>query len=128
MVVVMSRYSLQTVTLPILVDVERLEEADGWGTHFPGAHRTRFMAVRVIKAEDIQERVRRIFPDKELFLFVGANQLAHAYEAKDERELQEALKKVHPWVPSITGRKVANPNADKWAGKCFLRWTLFLRI
>jgi hypothetical protein len=117
----MSRDPLYSVTLPILVDVEKLEEADGWGTHFPGAHRTRIMAVRVVKPEDIQQRVRKIFPDGEIFLFVGADQLKHAYGAKDERECQEALERVRPWVPRVFGgQKSINYDGDKiWAGA---RW------
>jgi hypothetical protein len=119
MVVLMSRDTLYTVTLPVLVDALP-EEAEGWGTHFPGAHRTTTMAVRVIKPEEIQKRVREIFSDKEIFLFAGASQLEHAYGARDERELQESLRKVYPWVPRIMGsREVSNPKADKWAGA---RW------
>src|ERR1022692_3651619 len=110
MVNLMSRDPIHTVTLPVLVDAASPEEADGWGTHFPGTHRTKTMAVRVIKPEEIQERVREIFSDKEIFLFAGASQLEHAYGAKDERELQESLRKVHPWVPRIMGsREVSNP-------------------
>lgn len=119
-VIVMSRDPLQTVTLPVLVDAETPEDADGWGTCFPAPNRTKIMAVRLVKPEDIQQRVHKIFPDREILLFIGAIQLKRAYGAKDERELQEAVEKVHPWVPRIIGSRVSNnPSADKWAGA---RW------
>lgn len=109
----MSRYSLQTVTLPILVDAESVQQSDGWGTCFPSPGRTKRMAVRVVKAKDIRQRVRKIFPDREIFMFAGVNQIDHAYGVKDERELQDALEKVLPWVPRIGGSIVSY--ADKWA-------------
>jgi hypothetical protein len=121
----MSRDPLHNVTLPILVDADSTEQADGWGTCFPAANRTKLMAVRVVNAGEIKRRLLKIFSSKEVsrtnekFLYLGAGLLNRAYEAKDEWALQEALKQVHPWIPRISGKESVNPDADKREGA---RW------
>src|ERR1700731_4942345 len=95
----MSRDHEQTVThLPGLVEGDELKEADGRGNFLPG-DRAEESAVRVVRAKDIKERLPRIFPPKELDLFLGAIQLEQALGARDDLALQRASEKVRPWLP-----------------------------
>jgi hypothetical protein len=97
MVIVMTRNSVRTVTLPILVESNRGEEFDGWGTFFP-ADRTGSWGVREVRERDITGRLRTIFRPEELPLFVGAIELKQAYDAGDELTLERASEKVRPFM------------------------------
>lgn len=98
----MTRNTVQTVTtpLPILVEVDRLKDADGRGNFLPG-DRAEESAVRVVSEEDIKVRLRTIFSPKEVLLFLGAIQLKQAHDARDELALQQASEKVRPWLPDF---------------------------
>jgi hypothetical protein len=120
----MTRNSVRTVTLPILVAANITKEMDGWGTFFP-ADRIESMAVRVVSEEDIKSRLRTIFRPKDLPLFVGAIELKQAYDAKDELSLQRASEKVRPWIKhfalpreldwkSADGRVSFTSSGQKW--------------
>lgn len=117
----MSRDPLQTVTFPVLIS-EVAEKADGFCTLFPTPNRTSFANVRVVTEREIKTRLPKIFASKDVsrtnekILYVGAGQLRRAYEAKDERALEDALRKVSPWVPRILGPGVVRSVADKWEG------------
>jgi len=124
----MSRYPLQTVTHPVALPVlvaEEAEKADGCCTAFPRPNRTSFVNVRVVTEAEIKRRLPKIFSSKvvsrtnEMILYVGAGQLMRAYEARDARALEDALKNVQPWVPRIPGEESVNADADKWEGA---RW------
>src|SRR5205807_1298208 len=97
MVYIMSRDPIQTVTLPILVEVDRLNEANGRANFLPD-NLAEEAAVRVVRREDIKERLRTIFPPKDLPLFLGATQLKQALDAGDDFVLQQASEKVRPWL------------------------------
>jgi hypothetical protein len=120
----MTRNSVQTVTLPILVAADTAKEMDGWGTFFP-VDRVESMAVRVVREADIKARLRTIFRPKDLALFVGAIELKQAYDAKDELSLQRASEKVRPWIKhfalpreldwkSADGRVSITSTGQKW--------------
>jgi hypothetical protein len=124
MVYVMSRDPLQTVTLPVLIDAKRLEDADGWATCFPPTRSYSYRAVRVAEKWEVKKRLPDIFPSKarsqlnEKLLYVGAGLLKRAHDAKDELGLQPAVENVLPWVPVLEGHppKFRAPGEAKWAG------------
>ncbi len=100
----MSRDPLHTVTLPILVDLEKsLSEADGWlnivsetATRISDRH----VAVQVVRPErDIEKRLGKIFSPKDISLFAGVENLKAAYDAEDVLTLHRAIKQVSPWEP-----------------------------
>lgn len=108
----MTRNSVRTVTLPILVAADTAKEMDGWGTFFP-ADRTESMAVHVVREADIKARLRTIFRPKDLPLYIGAIELKHAYAAKDELALNRASEKVRPWLPHFAPpREIQGESAD----------------
>jgi hypothetical protein len=126
MIAYMSRYPIHTVTLPVLIDAESPEVAEGEATDFPGAKRLRFTKVRAITTAEVKRRLLEIFASKEIsrinekFLYVGAGLLSQAYDARDEWGLEDALKSVRPWIPRFGfGPETVNPNANKWEGA---RW------
>lgn len=98
----MSRYDVQTVTLPVLVDAgirERKEDSVGSGTFLtPGQLIKGKMWVRVVTDRDIKTRLRTIFRPEDLPLFIGAIELKQAYESRDEFALHRASEKVRPWM------------------------------
>jgi hypothetical protein len=103
MLAVMSRDHAQTVThLPVLVEVDQLKEADGRGNFLPD-NRAEESAVRIVRAKDIKTRLPKIFPPKELDLFLGAIQLEQALGARDDLALQRASEKVRPWLRDFVG-------------------------
>jgi hypothetical protein len=93
----MTRNSVQTVTLPILVAADTAKEMDGWGTFFPG-DRAESMAVHVVREADIKARLRTIFRPQDLPLYMGAIELKHAYAARDELALKRASEKVRSYM------------------------------
>lgn len=118
MVVRMSRDLLQTVTLPILVDAEDFRNADGWGSRF-SPNRYGFMAVQVVRPENVKSRLPKIFPGNHILLFAGADQLKRAYDTKDELALKQSLERVRPWIPELLGSKWPAPDLKsevKWLG------------
>jgi hypothetical protein len=118
----MSRDPLQTITLPVLVDADSPENADGEGTCFPSPGRTKFMSVRTIQAYEILRRARKIFPGKKLWLFIGVKGLERAYRRKNERAYQgenerallEAIEQVRPWTPFLQIQ--AGTVKEDWTG------------
>jgi hypothetical protein len=104
MLVCMSRDPLHTVTLPILVDLEKpLAEADGWLNIVTQTTRRisdRHMAVQVVQPKrDIEKRLGKIFSSKDIALFAGVENLKAAYDAEDVLTLHRAIQQVHPWEP-----------------------------
>jgi hypothetical protein len=114
----MSRDASQTVKLPVLVSTEERETAGGWGICFPALKSAKFRAVGVAKPEQIRARLRRIFPPKEMALFVAANQLRHAYYAEDVLALQQSLETVRRRMPSVAGglHGLGSGRKPNWAG------------
>ena len=115
----MSRYPLQTVTLPILIDAETPEKAEGTCICFSSPTHTRRTSVRVINEKEVKRRLPEIFSSKEKsltnekFLYVGLGLLRRAFETKDEMNIKSALGKVHQWFPRIGVRSV-HADANIW--------------
>lgn len=116
----MSRDPLHTVTpnLPVLIDAHSERESDGSATAFPDATRTRISLVRVFRDREAQTEAAR-FTSQEMRLYRGAALLSRAYEALDERALEQALEDLRPWIPSISGKLKFRTGGDRWAGA---RW------
>jgi len=109
----MSRDPLQSVTLPVIVKARRLEDADGWC--FPNARDS--FAVQVVKAEDVQRRLRQIFSPEDVFLFTGIKQLKTAHDSQDARATLDAIEKVQPWTRGPL--TLSTPKGTNWIG---VRW------
>lgn len=97
MIVFMSRDPLQTVTLPVLVEVDRLKDADGRGHFLPG-DRAEESVVRIVRKADWKKRLQTAFSTTEMPLFLGAIQLKQALDAGDDFVLQQASETVRPWL------------------------------
>jgi hypothetical protein len=93
----MSRNSVQTVTLPVLVTAESLKDSAGWGTFFPGDH-TGNMAVQVVTPEDVIERLQTIFAPKDILLYNGVIQLMRALESGHQGDVEKCFEKVRPYI------------------------------
>jgi hypothetical protein len=96
----MSRNLVRTVTLPVLVEVDHLKDADGRGNFLPGA-RAEESAVRIVRPSDIQKQLATIFTPKDALLYLAAIQLKQAFEAGDEFVLQQASEKMRPLMPDF---------------------------
>jgi len=96
----MSRNIEQTVTraIPVLVEVDRLKDADGRGYFLPNGEDS---AVRIVRETDIKRRLKAIFTPQELPLFIGSIKLRQAYDDRDELALYDASQKVRPWIPEF---------------------------
>jgi hypothetical protein len=111
----MSRYPLHTVTLPILVKAETQEEIDGWGTLLPSPGRVESSSLRIVKQEDIWERLenRKTSQPDVILLCGGLLQMRRAYEARDEVAFRRALESVWKWVPHFGPMKIKPLNNEQ---------------
>jgi len=136
MVYVMSRNPIHAVTLPVLVNAEKREGADGWVTFYPGPHNKRSVAVRVITPGEVKRRLREIFPKPEdVSLFNGTTGLKFAYETEDELAFQRHFENVRPWLESVAkGARTqwsfeSSPKRPNWgAGVRWVYSTLINRL
>lgn len=115
----MSRDPLQTVTLPIVVNADRHDKIEGWGTLFPSPNRTSFACLQVVTQADIWkqlEKWKRSQPEIRR-LCGGISAIRSAYEARDEAAFRRALENVWKWVPQITGRATVKPLETEQAWK-----------
>jgi hypothetical protein len=123
-----SRDRYKTVTLPVLVSLEKpLEEADGWVYLDRVNHR----AVQVVEPKDIQERLRKIFTTpKDIFLFTGAGELKSAYDTKDVLALRRSVERVSAWVPGWSGRpwNLGTETKPNWVGVRFIYSALMTNL
>lgn len=97
----MSRITLHTVTLPIVIEAEHSAKADGWGTVFPSPSRTRFVGLRIVTKADVWKRLqkwKRSQPE-DYRLYLGVSLMQRAHESRDEAAFREALAIVLKWVP-----------------------------
>lgn len=108
----MSRDHYKTVTLPILVDLEKsVKEADGW-VYLPGPKHS---AVQTVTPRDIQDRLAAIFTPKDIPLFTGANQLKFAYDTKDAFVLRRSVERMIPGVPVPGFGRVSSWNLGSYS-------------
>jgi hypothetical protein len=103
----MSRITLQTVTLPILVEAGTVKEADGLGTFFPANH-TGNMFVRLVTADDVIKRLQKIFSPEEIPLYAGIIKLERAFESGHEGDIVKSLERVRPWIKGYAPVKELN--------------------
>jgi hypothetical protein len=99
----MSRYSLHTVTLPILIKAEKGDKTDGLGTLLPAPDQVSFTDLHVVTSGDVWKRLdkwKRSQPNLRR-LCGGISLMRRAYEARDEVKLRQALESVWKFVPTI---------------------------
>ena len=116
---------LHPVTLPtVIVDAKSLDTADGWC--FPNHDDS--VAVQVVKVEDIQARLRKIFSEADASLFAGLKQLESAHDNKDGLALTRAIGKVarksEKWNLVTRGRSGSHAKVN-WIG---VRWIYSSRM
>lgn len=96
--------------IPLLVDAESPELAEGWLGAPKG---TLYRAVRPVEVEEIRRRLAMIQPDsQQLYKGLGLLRSAHANWSEDT--LREATEIVRPWIPTIPGSTVYEPEETKW--------------
>src|SRR5580698_2409722 len=97
----MTRNTVQTVTLPVLVLADSVKEADGWGTFLREAELDESAFVRVVTDEDVNKWLRTDFTEIDRALFIGASRLKRAYNAGDEYALSQAHTILKPHVKNL---------------------------
>jgi hypothetical protein len=98
----MSRDPLQTVTLPLLVDAETPENADGECTVFLGNH-TVTQKVRIISPDALKKWLQRDTRTGLSRALRGLGKLKRAYAAEDPRATRAAIEEVRPLIPTFPG-------------------------
>ena len=99
----MKRDSVQTVTLPILVESEgwgKTNNMDDWGTFFPADWKGS-MGVHVVTEADVKLWLRSELSPKEHNLFVGLNYLKFGIDERDEYTLMRGYDKLRPIVKDL---------------------------
>jgi len=127
----MSRDPLQTVTLPVLVDAEKREEADGSGTLFPSPNRTTFATLRVVTRADIWKRLEKwkTSQPEARQLCGGILQIQRAYEARDEAAFRRALENVWKWIPHFGSAEIKPlKNEQAWKGTNWIYSSLMANL
>ena len=126
----MSRGTLQTVTLPILVE-SGPGRADGWATVFPTPNSTRFTSLRIVKKADVWKRLqtwKRSQPEA-YRLCIGVSLMQRGYESRDEAAFREAFGIVLKWVPHF-GTLAIKPlrNEQAWRGTNWIYSSLMANL
>jgi hypothetical protein len=118
----MSRYPLQTVTLPIVIDStkffrsrgERPKPPDGWATIFYGQHGEKHTAVREITPSDVEKWRPKIFSRNEFSLYLAADKIRRAYEGNDELVFRRWFEEISPWLFGQKCQTVVPSGDPKW--------------
>lgn len=105
MVYAMKRNSVQTVTLPILVEATTAKEADDWGTFFPDNWEGS-MFVRVVTEQDVKKWLRTELSPKEAQMFLGLSLIKMGIDERDEYTLMRGYEKLG------TAAKLVSP--EEW--------------
>jgi len=118
----MSRDSLQTVTLPLLVDADTLDGAEGECAVFTSQGRMRLQKVRIIDPDGLVLWLGRDTRSGLARALRGLGLLRRAYEARDARALRDAVEQVRPLLPKPQFGKVTEDwtGVKIWAGAQWL--------
>lgn len=109
----MSRESLQTVTLPLLVNAKTLDSAEGECAVFPSRGGKRLVKVRTISPDGLVLWLGRDTHPGLACALRGLGLLRRAHEARDAKALRAAIEQSRPLLPKAQFGKVT----EDWTGE-----------
>ncbi len=118
--------------MPVFVDAEDPEKADGWATLFPSPKSTSFRALQAVTKEEFFNRLDRWKTSKpDIWLLCGGVlQMRLAYQTRDEAAFRLALKNVWKWVPHFGSGEGLKSLKDEraWAGTNWIYSSLMANL
>lgn len=113
MAIAMSRYPLQTVTLPILIPASGEGDPLGWWHFYPEKGGEEVIGVRAVNPEYIKAKWRSILPAADRELFESLSELPRAYATEDRKEILRVSKRTQGFIPEIPGTRLEFNWADE---------------
>jgi hypothetical protein len=114
----MTRYPLQTVTLPLLVDARDPDKADGECAVFPSGSVLRLQKVRIQSPEKLRKWLNRNTQSSDyVSALKGLSQLRRAYESHDLTALLAAVDRTRPLVAALSLPPAFFRVKEDWTGE-----------